>query len=330
MSNKYSPLLSREDWVTNSTGITTFLGMPHQQTFDNLDFIVAGIPFDTLVTARPGTRLGPTAIRQAYGNSTYNQDLKVDIFANLKGADYGDIPVFNGNTEKSFASITQHIATFVKAGLIPITLGGDHSMAFPELMGYKQIYDKLAIIHFDSHSDTGYGEKEDCAPYDHGTPFKDAIENGAVDTEHSIQIGMRGLLTSKDTHDLANRSGMDMIIAKDAHAMGIDEVAKAIRKKVGSAPCFVTFDIDFLDPAYAPGTGTPEGGGFTTWEAFELIRKSLLGLNIKGCDLVCVNPTFDISQITAMAASRIAYEFISILACKKAGITEYKGFKADF
>ena len=146
-----------------------------------------------------------------------------------------------------------------------------------------------------------------------------------MDTAHSIQIGMRGA-NQKTTHDFAHKSGMDMITAYKLHEMGIDAAAKQIREKVGDTPVFVTFDIDFLDPAYAPGTGTPVQGGFSTWEALELIRKGLLGLNFVGFNIVCVDPLYDIGGITAMAGSRVAYEFISLLACKKAGITTYKGF----
>lgn len=311
-------------------GIRTFSKLPYSKELsDDLDVIVAGIPFDTLTTARPGTRLGPTGIRAAYLGNTCSPDLNVATTSVLNAIDWGDIPVENGNTKESFDSISQHIADFAKTGAVPITLGGDHSMAFPELMGYKEIYGKLAIVHFDSHSDTGYHPMDADAPFDHGTPFYDAITHGCVDTEHSIQIGMRGLVPEKTTHDFAHSSGMDMLTATQAHNLGIDGVAKAIRKKVGDAPVFITFDIDFLDPAYAPGTGTPEGGGFTTWEAFEMIRKGLLGLNIKGCDLVCVNPTYDNAEITCMAAARVDFEFMSLIACKKEGITDYKGYHAD-
>jgi agmatinase len=302
----------------DGVGIRTFSRLPYSKNIDgDLDMIVAGIPFDTLTTARPGTRLGPTGIRAAYIGNTCSPDLNVDTVSALKAIDWGDIPVENGNTMETFHSISDHIEKFASTGAVPLTLGGDHSMAFAELMGYKRVYKKLAIVHFDSHSDTGYYPTDPEAPYDHGTPFYDAITHDCVDTEHSIQIGMRGLLGTKETHDFAHNSGMDMLTATQAHDLGIDGVARAIRKKVGNAPVFVTFDIDFLDPAYAPGTGTPEGGGFTTWEALEMIRKGLIGQNIKGFDLVCVNPTYDNCQVTCMAAARIAFEFMSLIAAKK-------------
>lgn len=306
-------------------GLSTFFDLPYSKDFQGKDYVVFGTPFDTLTTARGGTRLGPSCMREAYGNGRYNPDLGIDIYRYIDGVDYGDIPVYNGETMKTFDSITDNIEMFAKAGVIPVNLGGDHSIAFPELRGYKKVYGKVAIVHFDSHSDTGYHEMPKEAPYDHGTPFKDAIENNCVDTAHSIQIGMRGA-NQKTTHDFAHKSGMDMITAYKLHEMGIDAAAKQIREKVGDTPVFVTFDIDFLDPAYAPGTGTPVQGGFSTWEALELIRKGLLGLNFVGFNIVCVDPLYDIGGITAMAGSRVAYEFISLLACKKAGITTYKGF----
>lgn len=315
----------KEMAVCQPKGITTFFNLPFSKDVEGKDFVVFGTPFDTLTTARGGTRLGPSCMRAAYGNSRYNTDLCVDIGDYLEGIDYGDIPVYNGETFKTFDSITENVERFLRAGAVPVDLGGDHSIAFPELRAYKKVFGKVAIVHFDSHSDTGYHEMPPEAPHDHGTPFKDAIENDCVDTEHSIQIGMRGS-NMKTTHDFAHASGMDMITAYQLHEMGIDEAAKRIRAKVGNAPVFVTFDIDFLDPAYAPGTGTPVQGGFSTWEGLELIRKGLLGLNIKGFNVVCVDPLYDIGDITAMAGSRIAYEFISLIACKKAGITGYKGF----
>lgn len=328
-SSEPSGLYSNYDRGFDGVDIRTFARLPHtKELSDDLDMIVAGIPFDTLTTARPGTRRGPSAIRAAYIGNTCSPGLQVATSDVLNAIDWGDIPVENGSTIETFHSISDHIEKFAKTGAVPLTLGGDHSMAFAELMGYKRVYKKLAIVHFDSHSDTGYGPFDPQAPHNHGTPFLDAINNDCVDTEHSIQIGMRGLLPDRTTHDFAHNSGMDMLTASQAHDLGIDGVAKAIRNKVGIAPVFVTFDIDFLDPAYAPGTGTPEGGGFTTWEAIEMIRKGLIGLNIKGFDLVCVNPTYDNAEVTCMGAAGIAFEFMSLIACRKAGICSYKGFSA--
>ena len=307
-------------------GMTTYMKLPYTKNPENLDFIVAGVPFDTLTTARGGTRLGPEAIRGAYGNNVYNPDLKIQLSDYLEGADYGDIPVFNGNAFKTFDSITEHVEGFLRKGMTPVILGGDHSIAFPELRAYRNVFGKVAIVHFDSHSDTSYHEIDPEAPSDHGTPFFDAINDNCILTEHSIQVGMRGYVGTCHVHDFAKNSGMDMIPATELHAIGIDEAAARIRKRLAGVPVYVTFDIDFLDPAYAPGTGTPESGGFSTRQALELMRKSLIGMDIKGFDIVCVDPLYDISDITAMAGSRITYEFISLLACKKAGITSYKGF----
>lgn len=308
-------------------GIITYMKLPYCKNPENVDFVVAGIPFDTLTCARGGTRFGPSSIRAASGDSPYNPAFKINIFEHLKGVDFGDIPVFNGDAIKSYDSITLHVEGFLRKGLVPVILGGDHSMAFPELRAYRNVYGKVAILHFDSHSDTGYWDPVDPeAPFNHGTPFYDAINDNCILAKNSIQIGMRGNLPSEHTHDFARNAGMDMITATELHAMSMDEAVKRIRQRLDGVPVFVTFDIDFLDPAYAPGTGTPESGGFSTWQTLELLRKSLIGINIVGFDIACVNPLYDISDITAMAGAAISYEFISLLACRKAGVINYKGF----
>lgn len=310
-----------------SPGIITYMNLPYCKQPENLDFVVAGIPFDTLTCARGGARLGPSAIRSASVNRPYNPDLRINIMQHLTGVDFGDIPVFNGEAFKTFDSVTVHVEGFLRKGMVPVILGGDHSMAFPELRAYRNVYGRVAIVHFDSHSDTGYWDPVDPeAPSNHGTPFFDAIKEDCILTGHSIQVGMRGNLPSEHTHDFAREAGMDMITATGLHAMGINEAAGRIRQRLYGVPVFVTFDIDFLDPACAPGTGTPESGGFSTWQALELLRKSLIGMDIVGFDIACVSPLYDVSGITAMAGAAIAYEFISLLACRKAGIARYKGF----
>ena len=298
-------------------GRTTYMKLPYTKNPENLDFIVAGVPFDTLTTARGGTRLGPEAIRGAYGNNVYNPDLKIQISDYLEGADYGDIPVFNGNAFKTFDSITEHVEGFLRKGMTPVILGGDHSIAFPELRAYRNVFGKVAIVHFDSHSDTSYHEIDPEAPSDHGTPFFDAINDNCILTEHSIQVGMRGYVGTCHVHDFAKNSGMDMIPATELHAIGIDEAAARIRKRLAGVPVYVTFDIDFLDPAFAPGTGTPVIGGFTTAEALKLLRLSLTGLNIVGMDLVEVAPEYDPAEITCVAARDILREFTAILSYNK-------------
>lgn len=309
------------------TGISTFLNLPYARVLEGIDFAIAGVPFDTMATFRPGTRFGPDAIRNAYGAQLYSDAFDLTLFDYIQGVDYGDVAVQGGYPEYSDENIKNTVKELALAGIIPIMVGGDHSIAFPELLGYKESVGKAAILHFDSHSDTGYHEMPADAPMDHGTPFKDAIEHDCILTEHSVQIGMRGLTgkLAKD-YSFARTSGMTVIPAAELHSIGIRAAARRIREIMGDAPVFVTFDIDFLDPVYAPGTGTPEGGGFSTWEALELLRCCLIGKNFIGFDLVEVNPQYDSGSKTAQAGKRLIFEFLTLLACRKAGITKYEDF----
>lgn len=309
------------------TGFSTFFNLPYEKTLEDVDFVITGVPFDTHVTHRTGTRFGPDAVRDAYAFQAYSDAFGITLFDHIKGVDYGDLNVLNVNPDATHEHIKEAIKEIAGAGVIPICVGGDHSIAYPELCGYKESIGKVAILHFDSHSDTGYHEMAADAPHDHGTPFKDAILDDCILTESSVQIGMRGLTTpiAKD-YKFATDHGMTVISAAKLHEIGIKEAAKIIRKTIGDAPVFLTFDIDFLDPVYAPGTGTPEGCGFSTWDAIELIRYGLIGKKIIGMDLVEVNPLYDSSEKTAQAGKRIINEVLTLLACKKAGITKYEDF----
>lgn len=290
----------------------------------DVDYAVLGIPFDIRTSYRPGTRFGPMTIRDCFGTDDYNEAVGIRPSDYVKGIDYGDLDM--ENAERVFLTdIPDTIEKIAKAGIVPVTLGGDHAIAFPELMGYKAAYGKVAMVHFDSHTDT-WGKDEEDVPkqyHTHGNPFRRAIQNDCLDTEHSIQVGMRGPLMNEHDFDFADSHGLTHVSAEKLHAMGIDKAASMIKEKVGDAKVMITFDIDFVDPAFAPGTGTPVPGGFTSREALELVRQALIGLNIVGCDLVEVAPNYDESAVTAMLASRLIKEFITCLACKKAGIKEY-------
>lgn len=304
-----------------------FARLPFRKTLENVDFVVAGIPFDTLTSYRAGTRFGPKALREAYGTGSYNVEIGIPIFDYISGVDYGDFEVSNGDTEKSFPIITEETKKILVAGVTPVILGGDHSITFPELRAYRDVYGPVSLIHFDSHTDT-WGDENAMKYPNHGNPFRLAIEDGCINPETSIQIGMRGIMKSRDDYSFAHSHGLEQIFAIDVHRMGITETAKRIREKVGNTPCMVTFDIDFVDPQFAPGTGTPVPGGFSSWETLELLRKALIGLDIKGYDLVEVAPNYDPSEITQLIGARIVYEFLAFIACRKAGITEYTGQEA--
>lgn len=285
------------------------------------DYTIVGIPFDIRTTYRPGTRFGPNAIRRAFCKDSFNEAVGIDIGKYAKGVDYGNLDIWNA--EKAYlGSIPEEMKSILKTGTVPIVLGGDHSITFPELLAYKEIYGPVSIIHFDSHTDT-WGSDTDKEHHDHATPFRRAIEYGCIDPKTSIQVGMRGGLFDESDFNFANCAGLTHISAVNIHHMGIEKTAELIREKVGNNKVMVTFDIDFVDPAFAPGTGTPVPCGFTSREAMELIRHALIGLNIVGFDLVEVAPNYDAGGITAVLASSIVKEFITCVACKKAGVTEY-------
>lgn len=261
-------------------GIKTFMRMQQVRTVEDIDFAVVGIPFDTGASYRAGTRFGPASIREmsVLSAKPYNPFLDVDIFEQCSGVDYGDISTVPGYMEESFDLITEEMKKIFAAGVVPVAMGGDHSVTLPELRACSAVHGSVALVHFDAHYDTisEYFGK----PYNHGTPFYHAAKEGLVKPQNSIQIGIR----------------------EDDRVQG---------EKV-----FLTFDIDFLDPAFAPGTGTPVIGGFPTWKALELIR-GLNKLNVVGYDVVEVSPPYDLSGITSIAAAGIMQEFISQIAWRK-------------
>lgn len=294
----------------------TLFDLPYKWDIEDEDYVVMGVPYDTSVTNRPGTRFGPRAIRRAYGagHFGYSQDNDYKV-TNLKGMDEGDIGVVLGYVMESMQLIYENTLRILDAGAIPIVLGGDHLIAYPELKAYATKYGKVAMVHFDTHEDTwDYGDE---IKYNHGTPFRNAIEDGVLDTEHSVQVGIR---SGGDTYRIkyAQEHGMEVITARELHKIGIEECCRRIREHVGSAKVFITFDIDFLDPVYAPGTGTPMPGGFSTYEAAEIIRHGLTGLDIVGCDLVEVMENYDVGEITALNAQAIIKEFLIALSKNKA------------
>lgn len=297
-------------------GVKTFMRMQNIRTFQNIDFAVLGIPFDTCATYRAGARFGPSAIREmsALAAKPYHPELQVDIFEQCSGVDFGDIGSVPGYVEESFEVITKEMKEIFAHGIIPIAMGGDHSVTLPELRACSAVYGPVALVHFDAHYDTipEYFGK----PYSHGTPFYHAAKEGLVDTSCSIQLGIReGLYGPEDEQNSINL-GYQCLKASKMHHMTAEEIIKIICERTKGKKVFLTFDIDFLDPAYAPGTGTPVPGGFSTWEAQELIR-GLKELDIVGYDLVEVAPAFDGNGITSIAAAAIIQEFMSLIAWRK-------------
>jgi agmatinase len=310
---RYEPADSFE--TPRFSGVRTFMRLPNVQDLENADAAIVGAPFDTGTTFRVGARFGPEGIRSAsHLLRPYNPSLDVIIFDHLSVIDYGDVPVVPGYIEESYRRIKEGLEPIHRAGVIPIVLGGDHSIALPELRAAAAVHGPLALVQFDSHPDTWdayFGEK-----HTHGTPFRRAVEEGLLRPECSIQVGMRGSIYDAGDWDDARELGFDLVPTDAIRKLGIDETLARIRERVGDAKVYVSFDVDFVDPAFAPGTGTPEIGGFTSREAQEFVR-GLAGMDVVGCDVVEVYPAYDPAQITALLAANVAHEFLSLIAARR-------------
>jgi agmatinase len=294
------------------SGIKTFMRLPFVQDLDNVDFAIIGIPSDAGASFRTGQREGPAAIRKTSALLRHhNPILNISPFEYLSGIDYGDLPVVPGYIEEGYKRIEESLIPVIEAGVIPILLGGDHAITLPELRAITKVHGPVSLVHFDSHSDTvdEYFGK----PYNHGTPFRRAIEEKLLLVENSIQVGLRGSIYSSEHLEIPKTLGLEVVTTEEIRDRGLDALIEQIKDRVGKTKVFLSFDIDFVDPAYAPGTGTPEVGGFTSGEVLKIIR-GLTKLNYVGFDVVEVLPAFDPSEITALLAANIVYEFISILA----------------
>jgi agmatinase len=287
--------------------------LPQTTDLGGVDAAAVGIPFDTATSFRPGARFGPEAIRSASVLlRPYHPVHAVDVLDALSVADYGDLPVAPGDTEGTYRRIEEGLAPIVDAGAFPLVLGGDHSITLAELRALARRHGPLALVHLDSHTDT-WDEYFD-QRYFHGTTFRRAAEEGLIDPSASVQAGMRGSLFAGSDLDDARGAGFEVIPSEELRALGPDGYALAVRARVGERPAFVSFDIDFLDPAFAPGTGTPEIAGFSTAEAVALLR-ALRGLRLVGADVVEVSPPYDgPGQPTATAAANIAFELLALRA----------------
>lgn len=297
-------------------GITTFARRPYSRDLAGVDVAIVGVPFDSGTSHRSGTRFGPRKIREMslllWG---YNNRLAVAPFQALEIVDYGDVDVIPVDIEDTYANIEREVGAILDAGVTVITLGGDHSIALPLLRTHVRKHGRLAVVHFDSHPDTWASEFGN-RPYSHGTPFRRAIEENLIDTGAYIQVGIRG--PTSNFHDLqdARDLGARVITIDEALSSGVPAIVQEIHEKAAGKPVYVSLDIDSVDPAFAPGTGTPEVGGFTAHQMLQLVR-GLNGLNLVGFDLVEVSPPYDHGDITAILASNLVFEFLSLIALKK-------------
>jgi agmatinase len=285
------------------SGVTSFLRRRYSKDLSGVDVAVIGVPFDVATTGRPGTRFGPRAIRAASAMLAWCPPYAwgFDPLDKLHVIDWGDVFFDSGNIAQAPALITDAYRQFNAANVLPLTLGGDHFISYPILQALAEKHGTLSLIHFDAHCDTW---KDDSGRIDHGTMFYQAAKTGIVDPSRSIQIGMRTF--NDETH------GYEVLDARWLHQHGVQSAIAAIKARVGNAPCYLSFDIDFLDPAFAPGTGTPVVGGFNTHVALELIR-GLAGINVIGMDVVEVSPPYDHADITALAGASIAQEMLGLV-----------------
>ena len=294
-------------------GVRTFMRLPHVTDLAGVDAAVYGIPFDTAVTYRPGARFGPEAIRSVSALlRAYHSGFDIDLCERLSMIDYGDLPVAPGDTEGTYRRVQEALAPVVESGAFPLALGGDHSITLAELRVVAQRHGPVALVHLDAHGDTWdvYFDQR----YFHGTTFLRAVEEGLIDAPASVQAGMRGPLWQASDIEDARGLGFHVIPSEELRALGANAYGELVRERIGDRPVFLSFDVDFLDPPHAPGTGTPEVAGFSTAEAVALLR-SLRGINLVAADVVEVSPPYDgPGQITAVAAANVAWELLALRA----------------
>jgi agmatinase len=285
-------------------GATSFLRRRYTKDLRGVDIAVTGVPFDQAVTNRPGTRLGPRAIREASALQSPDAPYgwPYDPLSELAIVDYGDLAFDYANIPAFPAALKAHISGILDAGAASVVLGGDHYITFPILQAYAEKYGPMSLLQFDAHTDTW--ADDDMDRVDHGTMFYKAVKMGLIDPARSVQVGIR--TSNEDT------LGVNIIDAREVHEKGPVATALKIKQILGDHPTYLTFDIDGLDPAYAPGTGTPVWGGLTSAQA-SIILRDIAGINIKGGDVVEVSPPFDTSGATAIAGAHVAVDILCLL-----------------
>lgn len=295
-------------------GISTFMNQPYSQDLDGVDVAIAGIPFE--MGTAPGNIMAPKAIRNISWllRSTSSLHL-IDVWKELNIVDYGDMTVFTGDMEQSFPIIEETVKTIVDSGVIPICMGGCHSVTYPELKAINAKYGEVALVQFDSHTDTHdvyFGHQR----YTSGSVVRRAIEDKLVDPAHSIQVGIHGTMYSPNDIQQSLDLGIGVITADDVFELGVKEIVKQIRERVGSKKVFLTFDMDCVDPAFAPGTARAEPGGMSSREVLAIL-KGLAGLEFVGFDTAEINPLHDTADLTTILGANVIFEFLALVAEQK-------------
>lgn len=293
-------------------GAATFARLPRLDEVSRADVAVVGVPFDSGVSYRPGARFGPAHVRQASRLlRPYNPALDVEPFGAQQVVDAGDIACNPFDIAAAISQIEEAATALTESDTRLLILGGDHTIALPLLRTMAARHGAVAVLHFDAHLDTWdtyFG-----APYTHGTPFRRASEEGLIDIDHSMHVGIRGPLYAASDLLESERLGFATISCADVELQGLGDALDQIRDRLGAAPVYVSVDIDVLDPAHAPGTGTPEAGGLTSRELLAMLR-SLADLEVVSADIVEVAPAYDHAELTGIAAAHAAYELLSVMS----------------
>ena len=298
--------------VPRFAGLATFARLPRLEDVGRCDVAILGVPFDSGVTYRPGARFGPAAVREASRLlRPYNPELDVSPFAACQVADAGDVACNPFDIQTSIAAVETRAGELLDTGARLVTIGGDHTIALPLLRALAKRHGPVALLHFDAHLDTWDTYFD--APYTHGTPFRRAAEEGLLDFAALSHVGIRGPIYAKS--DLAEDAelGFGIVSSLRVGERGAAAVVSDLRERIGDRPLYVSVDIDVLDPAHAPGTGTPEAGGLSSRELLAMLR-GLAGTNLVSADVVEVAPPYDHAEITALAAAHVAYELVGVLA----------------
>ena len=292
-------------------GPATMMRLPSAASAAGLDACFVGVPLDTGTSNRAGARFGPRAIRaESCLLRPYNMATRAAPYDSMQVADIGDVAINTFNLQKSMDIVTEAYDEILGAGCVPLTMGGDHTIVLPILRAMKKKYGAVGVVHVDAHADvndTMFGEK-----IAHGTPFRRAIEEGLIDGNRVAQIGLRGTGYTAEDFDWSRSHGIRVVQAEECWYKSVAPIMDEVRAKLGDGPVYLSFDIDGLDPSFAPGTGTPEIGGLTIWQALEIIR-GCRGLDIVGCDLVEISPPYDPSGNTALVGANLLYEMLCVL-----------------
>ncbi|HZO77371.1 MAG TPA: agmatinase [Solirubrobacteraceae bacterium] len=299
------------------TGVRTYARCPLSQDWDGADAAIIGVPFDTATSFRPGARYGPAAIREmSLMMRRWHPVLEIDIFNTLSVVDGGDVNTVPGNAERTTALIAEQLMPVIQAETVPVVLGGDHSIVLGELRAHARRHGPLGLVLLDAHADTWdsyWGER-----YVHGTPFRRALDEGLIEPRRSLLAGMRGSLYAAADYEQPREWGFEIVSCEELRTWSPERYGERVRERLSDGPAYLSFDIDVLDPAFAPGTGTPEISGLLSHEAQAFLR-ALAGIEFVGFDVVEVSPTYDgPGQVTALQGATVAFEMLALTAIAKA------------